>query len=60
MPTFGEKVVARAKKDQAFKHDVLGILYKRLAKEKPNTTTYKKLSRAITALENIRSKKEKK
>jgi hypothetical protein len=53
-PSLGQLIVARAKRDPAFKKKTLTALYRKLAKTIPSTAEWQRLDRAITALENMK------
>jgi hypothetical protein len=47
---------ARASRDKAFRKQTLAALFKRLDEVKPKTVAWKRLERAIVALENMKQK----
>jgi len=52
-PSLGQLIASRSKRDPTFKKQILKNLYKKLAEAKPKTEPWKRLSRAIAALENL-------
>jgi hypothetical protein len=53
-PSLGQLIVARAKRDKEFKKQTLMVLRRKLAKSIPRTANWKRIDRAITALENMK------
>lgn len=52
--TLGQLIAARAKRDPSFKKQVLSSLRNKLAKHIRSTDEWKRLDRAIIALENMK------
>ena len=53
-PSLGQLIVARAKRDSVFKKQILTALRINLAKTKPRTEAWKRIDRAITAIEEMK------
>lgn len=53
-PSLGSLIVARAKRDPEFKKQTLAALRRSLAKAKPNTEAWKRIDRAIVAIEKLK------
>ena len=53
-PSLGNLIVGRAKRDPAFKKQVLTALRRKLAKAIPRTAEWKRLDRAVHALEDLK------
>ena len=53
-PSIGQLIVKRAARDKEFKRQVLTSLRTNLAKTKPTTKEWQRISRAIAAIENLK------
>ena len=52
-PSLGSLIANRAKRDPIFKKQTLKALRKKLVEAKPKTEAWKRIDRAITALEKL-------
>jgi hypothetical protein len=53
-PSLGKLIASRASRDKAFRKQTLAALFKKLAEAKPKTEAWRRLERAIVALENMK------
>jgi hypothetical protein len=53
VPSLGQLIASRAKRDPVFKRQTLKALRKKLKEAKSNTEAWKRIKRAIIALEHL-------